>query len=311
MSPSPTLVFFVLGVFQKPIAQATIFIPNCTSPQISTNFVAAPNTRGTLSILWHCLSIIILCTWNIQHLNIPSRRPYSDPSGNKHGWLRRLWWGIVDTATALRWMALTIIMPEYIMGNALSERLAAVSSLMSLRSQFGEEMEMVHAYVMNMGGYYLDFTELQFFGVEVSKINGSGSTGLSSTLVDYSGVHFSGHQVDNHPRIHQGSAKAPRKIGRIVLPLPRAPGARKTTRYRLLKRQLLRLVKIALRGLVNWFVKPKLTLRNFQRPPRPVLLVNFNLHKNPFAVNRDQVPSMLQGHLCRKQLPTAFLYFRD
>jgi len=217
MSPSPILIFLILGVVQKPIAQATVFVPNCSLPQISTNFVAGPNIRGTLSILWNCLSIIVLCAWNIQHLNIPSRRPYSDPSGNKHGWFRRSWWGLIDTATALRWMALTIVVPEYIMGKALSERLAAASSLMSLRSQFDEEMEMVHAYVMNMDGYYLDFSDLEFSGAKDSKINSPGSIGLTSTLVDYSGVHFSGLQVDKHSGLHQDVVKESNKLGKDCL----------------------------------------------------------------------------------------------
>ncbi|KAH8589511.1 hypothetical protein B0O99DRAFT_636669 [Bisporella sp. PMI_857] len=196
MSPPFIFRFCVLSVVQVPIAQAATFKPNCTLPTSSTNFVAAPNTRGTLSILWNCLSVIILCTWNIQHLNIPSRRPYYDASGKKYSWFKMTWWGIVDTGADLKWMLLTILVPEYIVGRALSERLAAASSLVALRSRFGEEMEMVHAYIMNMGGYYLDFSEVGFFGVDIANVNSSGSTGLGSTLVDYSGAHFSGHQVN-------------------------------------------------------------------------------------------------------------------
>ncbi|KAH9217272.1 hypothetical protein DL95DRAFT_362168 [Leptodontidium sp. 2 PMI_412] len=141
-----------------------MFKPNCTLPPPNTNFVASPSTRGTLSILWNCLSIIILCTWNIQHLNIPARRPYYNSTGVKHGWFVSAWWGFLDMRTTLWWMILTIVAPEYIMGRAISERFAAASSLMTLKSRFGDEMEMVHAYVMNMGGYFLDFSEVGFFG---------------------------------------------------------------------------------------------------------------------------------------------------
>jgi hypothetical protein len=310
MSPSPTLVFFVLSVFQKPNAQATVFIPNCTSPQIGTNFVAAPNTRGTLSILWNCLSIIILCTWNIQHLNIPSRRPYSDPSGNKHGWLRRLWWGIVDTATVLRWMALTIIMPEYIMGRALSERLAAVSSLMSLRSQFGEEMEMVHAYVMNMGGYYLDFTELQFFGVEVSKINGSGSTGLSSTLVDYSGAHFSGHQVDSHPRLHQGSAKAPRKIGKNCLATSSSSRSTKNNKISIAEEAIAEIGEDSIERTCKLVCEAKTHAEEFSAPASPCPSRQLQSPQEPVRSQSGPDPQHVTRSSVQKTTPNSLSVFQ-
>jgi hypothetical protein len=105
-------------------------------------------------------------------------------------------------------MLLTILVPEYIMGRALSERLAAASSLGTLRSRFGEEMEMVQAYIMNMGGYYLDFSEVGFSGIDISNVNSSESSGLSSTAVDYSGVHFSGNHLGNHSHSAHGESKS-------------------------------------------------------------------------------------------------------
>lgn len=180
-----------------PIAQAAIFSPDCTLPPVNTTFVASPNTRGTLSILWSCLSVIILCTWNIQHLNIPSTHPYFDNSGRRIKCWKRAWWAMKDLWTSLKWMLLTVLIPEYIMGKALSERLAATSSLGTLRSRFGDEMELIHAYIMNMGGYFLDFSEVGFSGVDVTTVKSTDSSGLGSTAVDYSGVHFSGSHVNN------------------------------------------------------------------------------------------------------------------
>ncbi|CZR69923.1 uncharacterized protein PAC_19824 [Phialocephala subalpina] len=193
MIPSLPLAFWVCFLATiPPVVHAATFSPNCTLPTSSTTFVASPNARGTLSILWNCLSIILLCTWNIQHLSIPACRPYYDKYGKNHSWVRRTWWAIIDMRTGLSWMALTVLVPEYVMGRALSERLAAVSSLQSLRSRFGDEMEMVHAYIMNMGGYYLDCSEVGFPGMDISKVNPSQTSGLGTTAVDYSGVYFSG-----------------------------------------------------------------------------------------------------------------------
>jgi len=46
------------------------------------------------------------------------------------------------------------------MGRALNENLSALSQLSILRKTFGPEMELVHAYFMNIGGYYLDFEKV-------------------------------------------------------------------------------------------------------------------------------------------------------
>ncbi|KAH7370797.1 hypothetical protein BKA65DRAFT_489252 [Rhexocercosporidium sp. MPI-PUGE-AT-0058] len=211
----PFLLFskiFLLSLLVDRTAEATTFKPNCTLPPPNTNFVASPSTRGTLSILWNCLSIIILCTWNIQHLNIPARRPYYNSTGRKNGWLINAWWGFLDTRTTLWWMVLTILAPEYIMGRAVSERLAAASSLATLKSRFGDEMEMVHAYVMNMGGYYLDFSEVGFFGVDVLEISKSNPSGMSSTAVDYSGVHFT-------PKLDKGFSQSVGNASRTLKPI--------------------------------------------------------------------------------------------
>jgi len=45
------------------------------------------------------------------------------------------------------------------MGKAFNENVAAMCQLASLREAFGSHLELVHVYIMNMGGYYLDFEE--------------------------------------------------------------------------------------------------------------------------------------------------------
>ena len=56
------------------LVSANAFHPNSTLPPPDTRSVASPNARGTLQILWNCLSLIILSTLNVQHLNIPGIR---------------------------------------------------------------------------------------------------------------------------------------------------------------------------------------------------------------------------------------------
>jgi len=49
----------------------TQFNLNCTLPLTIVNYVDQPNTRGTFDILWACLTSTFLCTYSIQHPNVP------------------------------------------------------------------------------------------------------------------------------------------------------------------------------------------------------------------------------------------------
>ena len=129
-------------------AATQTFQPECTLPPPGTNYVSGPNTRSTLSILWNCLSIVVLCTWTIQHLNVPGLRPEPKHYGQK------LWWQMVDATTKLKWMILTILIPEYLIGRALGDWLVA----RAIRRSFG--WGTVGAYMANMGYFVLDVGDI-------------------------------------------------------------------------------------------------------------------------------------------------------
>ncbi|KAE9984613.1 hypothetical protein EG328_008447 [Venturia inaequalis] len=156
------LLVLCLSLCLQQVTAASTFAPNCTLPSEGTNFVSGPNTRGTLSILWNCLSIILLCTWTIQHLNIPAQRPIlGDHTSWWKGTCKTLWWKILDTGKQVKWMLLTVLIPEYIMGKAWGDRQAAVAVRDLFRSRnLIEGAELVHGYFANMGGYYLDFSHI-------------------------------------------------------------------------------------------------------------------------------------------------------
>lgn len=124
---------------------SSTFKPNCTIPPAGTNYVAGPNVRSTLTILWNCLSIILLCTWNIQHLNVPAIRPPAK------GFFQKKWRAILDLRPKIKWMLFTIFIPEFLVGKALGEWRAA----RYICSQ-DEDWELVHAYMANMGYFVLD-----------------------------------------------------------------------------------------------------------------------------------------------------------
>jgi hypothetical protein len=144
-------------------ANASSFSPNCTLPPSGTNYVSGPNARGTTGILWNCLSIIFLCTWSIQHLNVPAGRPKADST------LQKLWWAILDSRTKIKWTVITILVPEYLVGKAFAEKLEAISGTktknlptLTERNKIGYdfEWEEIHAYMANRGYFVLDFGDL-------------------------------------------------------------------------------------------------------------------------------------------------------
>ena len=127
-------LFVIYGTLLGRSDGASYFQPECTHPPNGTNFVGNPNTRSTMGIIWSVLSIIILCTLNILHLNVPAIRP---PTKSK--W-RKVWYKIWDSKTKLKWMLFTILVPEFIMAKALSE-----------------EQHDIHTHLANMGHFILDW----------------------------------------------------------------------------------------------------------------------------------------------------------
>lgn len=132
------------------------FSPNCTLPDHAL-FVSSCNIRGTLDIVWSCLSILVLCTWTVLHLNVPQQ---SEVSGFRPRTVRtvsRLWHKV-------RWMLWNILAPEWNLGKAYADYVA-VERLYS-RSKSNElddetwkraEWSRTKIYLANMGGFNIRF----------------------------------------------------------------------------------------------------------------------------------------------------------
>lgn len=113
------------------------FTPNCTLPSEPTNYVSGPNVRSTLGILWDCLSVILLCTWSVLHLNVPARRPPISST------IQKIWWAILDSRKKVKWMMLAILMPEILVVKALNDFLAVRWSHYPERSKIANDGETV------------------------------------------------------------------------------------------------------------------------------------------------------------------------
>ena len=136
-------------IYTARVGALTAFQPNCTNPVQHVNFVSSPEVRGTMTILWSCLSVLLLCTWTIQHLSVPIHVKPTKPTWNIAVKEKALF-----TFEKVKWMGLTIVGPEYVLGKALAEKLAAHHS----RAQFHHaEWTTTHGYFANMRGFVLRF----------------------------------------------------------------------------------------------------------------------------------------------------------
>ncbi|KAK2594379.1 hypothetical protein QQS21_007885 [Conoideocrella luteorostrata] len=133
----------------------TKFTFNCTLALELVTFVSAPDTRGTLDIVWGCLTILFICTWSVVHLNVP---PQSTPANKARRYGRssfRAYWNIL-------WLLVNVLAPEWALGKAWSD----YRSVASTKSVFDEmsKKDMVpwtkkHIFSANMGGFTIKFNE--------------------------------------------------------------------------------------------------------------------------------------------------------
>ncbi|KAJ9365284.1 hypothetical protein C8Q69DRAFT_441930 [Paecilomyces variotii] len=147
------------------------FQVNCPLPDNITNYVSGPDTRGTLDILWSSISILLLCTWSVQHLSVPLQfLPLSREDG-KH---KRQWWKfrladhqemnrkIYLFFRKFKWLTVNMIVPEFILALALSDWVLAKKYLAEFEpwaKHDGVEWSLAHTYFANMGGFLIRFRD--------------------------------------------------------------------------------------------------------------------------------------------------------
>lgn len=128
---------------------------NSTLLSSGAAFVSSPKTRGTLDILWPCVSILILCTWSVLHLNVPIE---STPKTTSQAYGRRifLFW------IKFKWMLVNLAAPEWAVGQALSNN-RSVSLLDDQFEKYQSEDDVPwsrsHIYYANMGGFSILFDQ--------------------------------------------------------------------------------------------------------------------------------------------------------
>jgi hypothetical protein len=104
-------------------------------------WVGSPDERGTLDIVWSCVSTLFICLWSMLHLNLPSRKD--------------TFWNIFWRKA--RWLLLGILAPEVPMLFACGQWASAKRSVEEMRTLGFDEEEwsLEHAYNADSGGFEL------------------------------------------------------------------------------------------------------------------------------------------------------------
>lgn len=140
------------------------FSPVCTLPAESPAFVGAPNVRSTLDIVWTCISVLILSSWSILHLNVPEQ---FEPQTKWQAW--RL--DAARLGKKIQWVLIILVVPEMIVAHAIMALRSAYLNTAWLRryaEQDGVPWSRVHTFFADMGGFVIQFSadEPAYTGVE-------------------------------------------------------------------------------------------------------------------------------------------------
>lgn len=128
----------------------TEYYPNCTRPNQMYSYVAAPQGRGTLDILFACSFTILACTWSILHLPVPRQKP-DEESGN---WVS-FKWGLEVYWNKAFWMILTMLAPEIIISLAAGDFAHAWKERDRMQEFCGPKWTLRHSFFVDMGGFII------------------------------------------------------------------------------------------------------------------------------------------------------------
>ncbi|RAH81641.1 hypothetical protein BO86DRAFT_399777 [Aspergillus japonicus CBS 114.51] len=147
------MLFLILSLFCTYTHALTKFDTNCTLPAETVNYVSAPNTRGTLTILWASMFMILSCTWTVQHPDVPQPREVFGPG--RKGSIE--YWGH-KYGSQMLWFVITILAPEVLLakyGYALSQGKRDLDDLQDFARGDGVEWTIAHSLFANMGGFVM------------------------------------------------------------------------------------------------------------------------------------------------------------
>ncbi|KAI9771735.1 MAG: hypothetical protein M1839_002749 [Geoglossum umbratile] len=141
------------SVLPSPFPAATA-LSNTTHTAVPDRrgWVGQPDERGTLDIIWSCVSTLIICLWTMLHLNVPASCDKS--------WA--MFW------RKARWMLLGLLAPELPMVFACGQWASAQRSV----AQMGNPgWTIVHSLYADGGGFLLQPPDTYAFPVTAKQIH--------------------------------------------------------------------------------------------------------------------------------------------
>lgn len=208
------LATFCLCQQQKNVSEGS----SSTEVQTRVGWVAGPTQRGTLRLVYGCLSTIFACTWTVLHLNVPGQ---DEPQWR-------------TSVRKLKWMAITILFPEFMFAKAICELRLAVADLAAMHKALRKnpiEWTDTQSVDYNRNGsiiettvsWEVDFNSRmralhRFFRLpDLPAIDKISDQAVSSPIVDRFASHASTHSNYSVPEVetrtssdleHGGSASA-------------------------------------------------------------------------------------------------------
>ncbi|KAH8591595.1 hypothetical protein B0O99DRAFT_690409 [Bisporella sp. PMI_857] len=142
---------FLITPFTLQLTDAKSFQSNCTLPATNVNIMYGGNVRGTFDILWSCIFTLLICTWTVQHLNIPEQ---DSSTTRRKGVLAN----VKSNWIPIKWMLSTLVMPELIAAKAFQDWHMSRKSYREMQlfaAQDKVEWTLIHSYYANIGGFVL------------------------------------------------------------------------------------------------------------------------------------------------------------
>ena len=113
------------------------------------------NNRGTIDIIWSCISTLFICLWIMIHLNIPARH-----EGRWDSFVRKL-----------RWLVQAALATETLLLSSGGQWASAKRSRAAMRALGHHHWTMVHGFYADMGGFLLQSPRYPPFPVTAKQIH--------------------------------------------------------------------------------------------------------------------------------------------
>jgi hypothetical protein len=138
-----------------PLASFQVSSPGYPNSTIVTGWVQQPDGRGTIDIIYSSLTTVILCSWSVLCVNIPSahHKPWKR-------FMSKLWLA-----------AITLAAPELLVQLAMGQRRSARASVKQFKSMENTDWSIVHAFYADMGGFILESPDMVPFPLTARQLH--------------------------------------------------------------------------------------------------------------------------------------------